>query len=262
MKRIKILNKRIEQYFQKKHDQELITKLKTIKPTINIKCPESYIFFKTQFNSYKTEPRKIEQKLPVVNNKKRKKIKTKLIIKARNRKENLPLNLLSNSSNNYNNKNNNILKHLLGGKSIHENSKILDDNFNLSKRIKEKSSYYSLSQWKKDFKKSRVYKKISCEYPSINFVGKTKRKIKTKNQEMSPTKFINAFSDVKFIPISSFSSGNKRSSSNSRDKDKDKNRTLNKIRRNKFNKLFEENNKIIFDKQLKNMKKIFNHDST
>ena len=261
MKRIKILNKRIEQYFQKKNDKDLITKLRTIKPTINIKCPESYIFFKTQFNSYKTETKKNEKKLPSVNNKKRKKIKTKIIIKARNNKENIPLNILSNSSNNYNNKNS-ILKHLINGRSIYENSKIIDDNHNLSKRIREQSSYYSLSQWKKDFKKSRIYKKISCEYPSINFVGKTKKKIKSKNQEMSPRKFINAFQDVKFIPLSSFSSGNKRSSSNSRDKDKDKNRTLNKIRRNKFNKLFEENNKIIFEKQLNNLKRILKNDST
>ena len=36
MKRIKILNKRIEQIFRKKQDQDLILKLKTIKPAINI----------------------------------------------------------------------------------------------------------------------------------------------------------------------------------------------------------------------------------
>ena len=65
MKRIKILNKRIEKYFQKKNDQDLMTKLKTIKPVVNIKCPESYIFYKTQFLSYQTEPRKTK-KLAVV----------------------------------------------------------------------------------------------------------------------------------------------------------------------------------------------------
>ena len=255
MKRIKILNKRIEQIFQKKQDQDLITKLKTIKPTIDIKCPESYLFFKTQFFSYKTEPKKLEQKC-IVNVKKKLKVKSKLIIKARNKKESIPLNLLSNSSNNSNK--NNILKHFISGRNLYENSKIFDDNMNLSKRIKEKSSYYSLSQWKKDFKKSRIYKKISCEYPSINFVGKPRRLIK-KNQEISPKKFINVFNDVKFIPLNSFSSDKKRSDS-SRDTDKDN--TLSKIRRKKFHELIEQNNKIIFNTKLGKKNGIFNIENT
>ena len=82
MKRIKILNKRIEKYFQKKSDQDLMTKLKTIKPVINIKCPESYIFYKTQFLSYKTEPRK-EQRLTAVNSKKKNKNKYKINNKSK-----------------------------------------------------------------------------------------------------------------------------------------------------------------------------------
>ena len=133
---------------------------------------------------------------------------------------------------------------------------MFDDGANFSKRIKEKSSYYSLSQWKKDFKQSRVYKKISCEYPSINFVGKPNRKIKRKNHEMNPTKFKNIFDDVKFIPLSSFSSEKKRSESNSREKDS--NRTLNKIRRNKFLNLFNQNNKVhdlLFNQKLESKKK-------
>ena len=48
MKRMKILNRRIEQIFKKKQDHDLVTKLKTIKPTIDVKCPESYVFFKNQ----------------------------------------------------------------------------------------------------------------------------------------------------------------------------------------------------------------------
>ena len=257
MKRIKILNKRIEQYFRKKNDQDLITKLKTIKPTINIKCPESYLFYKTQFFSYKTEPKNLEKKISVVNIKKKLKANSKIIIKARNKNEKFPL-ILSNSNNNSNK--NNSLRHFLNGKSIYETSKIYDDNINLSKRIKEKSSYYSLSQWKKDFKRSRIYKKISCEYPSINFVGKPKRRLMKKNQEISPRKFINVFNDVKFIPLSSFSSDKRRSESNSRDKDN--NRTLNKIRRNKYHRLIEQNNKIIFNKNLSKRKRILNIENT
>ena len=245
MKRIKILNKRIEQIFKKKQDHDLVTKLKTIKPTIDVKCPESYVFFKTQFYSYKTEPKNLEQIKKIVNIKKKMKIKTKFIIKARNKDERLPLHLLSNSNsnNNSNTKNNKALNHFISGRSLFETSKLFDDNANFSRRIKEKNSYYSLSQWKKDFKKSRVYKKISCEYPSINFVGKPKRKLKRKNQEFSPRRIKNVFDDVRFVPLSSFLSENKGSENNS--KEKIKTRTLNKIRRKKFMNIFEQNNKII-----------------
>ena len=245
MKRIKILNKRIEQIFKKKQDHDLVTKLKTIKPTIDVKCPESYVFFKTQFYSYKTEPKNLEQMKKIVNIKKKMKIKTKFIIKARNKDERLPLHLLSNSNsnNNSNTKNNKALNHFISGRSLFETSKLFDDNANFSRRIKEKNSYYSLSQWKKDFKKSRVYKKISCEYPSINFVGKPKRKLKRKNQEFSPRRVKNVFDDVRFVPLSSFLSENKGSENNS--KEKIKTRTLNKIRRKKFMNIFEQNNKII-----------------
>jgi hypothetical protein len=245
MKRIKILNKRIEQIFKKKQDHDLVTKLKTIKPTIDVKCPESYVFFKTQFYSYKTEPKNLEQIKKIVNIKKKMKIKTKFIIKARNKDEKLPLHLLSNSNsnNNSNTKNNKALNHFISGRSLFETSKLFDDNANFSRRIKEKNSYYSLSQWKKDFKKSRVYKKISCEYPSINFVGKPKRKLKRKNQEFSPRRVKNVFDDVRFVPLSSFLSETKGSENNS--KEKIKTRTLNKIRRKKFMNIFEQNNKII-----------------
>ena len=246
MKRIKISNKRIEQILRKKNDHDLITKIRTIKPTINIKCPESYIFFKTQFNSYITEPKKKEPILPYVKSKK--KNKTKLVIKIKNKNEKFPSNLLSNSSSHKNNNNKNtLLSQFLSKKSLLDSSKINDENYNLNKRIREKESYYSLSQWKKDFKKSRIYKKISCEYPSINFVGKPKRKITKKNQKISPIKFLNIFNDVRFIPLNSFSSDYKRNNHNTLDNDN--NKKISNIRKDKFHKLFEENNKIIFDKK-------------
>ena len=251
MKRIKILNKRIEKIFQKKSDQDLISKLKSIKPTINLKCPNSYLFFKTQFNTYRTEPKKLEQKLPPVNTKGRIKIKPKIIIKERNKNENLPFNLISNSLKNTN-KNNNFLKHYVSGKNIFETSKIFDDNISLSKRIREKSSYYSLSQLKEDFKRSREYKKISCEYPSINFVANIKKKIIKRNNDMLPSKCINSLGSVRFVPISSLSSDNDRAFS--KYQERNYNNIFNTTRRRKFFKLFEKNNKIIFDTKY-NMKK-------
>lgn len=75
----------------------------------------------------------------------------------------------------------------------------------MSKRINEKNSVYSLSQWKKDFKKSRVYKKISCEYPSINFV-KPKKNLKFNIPLSFPNvdDNYNIFKEIKFKPFTSF----------------------------------------------------------
>ena len=50
MKRMNILNLKIEAKCQKEQNNNLIKKLKTAKPLINIKCPESYTFFKTKFH--------------------------------------------------------------------------------------------------------------------------------------------------------------------------------------------------------------------
>lgn len=55
MKRINILNTKIEERFKKQQNNYLLKKLKTIKPLVNIKCPESYTFFKTKFHKRKEE---------------------------------------------------------------------------------------------------------------------------------------------------------------------------------------------------------------
>lgn len=265
MKRIKILNKRIEKIFQKKNDQDLITKLKSIKPSVNIKCPESYLFFKTQFNTYKTEPKKSEQKLPPVNTRRKINLKSKLVIRERNAKEILPFNLLSNHSSTSNKNNNNFLRHYVSGKNIFESSKIFDENITLSKRIREKSSYYSLSQWKEDFKKSREYKKISCEYPSINFVAKLKKKYIKRNHAIFPKKYFNSLSEVQFIPLSPLNSFNNDNINNNKriySKYQERNKNFDSIRRKKFLKLLEQNNKIIFDTKYNKKKNIMNIEHT
>ena len=50
MKRMKILNMKIEEKCQKEQNIYLFNKLKTAKPLVNIKCPESYTFYKTIFH--------------------------------------------------------------------------------------------------------------------------------------------------------------------------------------------------------------------
>ena len=99
------------------------------------------------------------------------------------------------------------------------------NSFDLKKRINEKNSVYSLSQWKKDFKRSRVYKKISCEFPSINFVANPKRKIR-QNYAFSPTKDMNIFNGIRFKPFESFEDENEKGNSSF---------SKNKKRKRKFN---------------------------
>ena len=49
MKKMKILNLKIEKKCQNEQNKYLYNKLKAAKPIVNIKCPESYIFYKTVF---------------------------------------------------------------------------------------------------------------------------------------------------------------------------------------------------------------------
>ena len=95
----------------------------------------------------------------------------------------------------------------------------------MSKRINEKNSVYSLSQWEKDFKKSRIYKKISCEYPSINFVGRPKREFKH-NYAFSPKVDYNIFNGIKFRPFKSFENGNNKRSNSLNKNNKKKKRVF------------------------------------
>ena len=56
MKKANVLNKRLEKISIKRENLYLFSKIKTIKPSINMKCPESYIFYKMSFHSCRTQP--------------------------------------------------------------------------------------------------------------------------------------------------------------------------------------------------------------
>ena len=90
----------------------------------------------------------------------------------------------------------------------------IGDNFTLTKRITEKGPVYSRAQWQKEFKMSRVYKKISCEYPSINFVAKKKRNLKS-NFVFGSKKEDNILGEISFKPFASFDNNNYSSGSGS-----------------------------------------------
>ena len=62
MKRPNILNQKIEQILRTKQNHNLLSKLKSMKPLVDIHCPESFVFYKTSFHSYKTQPNTGNQK--------------------------------------------------------------------------------------------------------------------------------------------------------------------------------------------------------
>ena len=99
--------------------------------------------------------------------------------------------------------NNNHILRTDSNKKFHSmRSAVFGGNFSLTKRITEKNSVYSREQWQKDFERSREYKKISCEYPSINFVAKKKRKLNS-NFIFGSKKEINYLGHISFKPYSS-----------------------------------------------------------
>ena len=100
------------------------------------------------------------------------------------------------------NNNNHLLRTGSSKKYNYMRSAVFGGNFSLTKRIIEKNSVYSREQWNKDFQRSRVYKKISCEYPSINFVAKKKRKLNS-NHIFGSKKELNYLGEISFKPYSS-----------------------------------------------------------
>ena len=125
-------------------------------------------------------------------------------------------------------KNNSFLKK---GKSFTENNKFIK-NFNSIGIINQKLSVYNLSELKKDFKRSRVYKKISCEFPSINFIKKRKINV-NHNYGFTPKTYNNIFSDIRFKPFTPFLNDDTKKNNSYNKKHPRKVRNLKLIRRNR-----------------------------
>ena len=66
MKKTSILSPRIEQILKKKENHDLFIKLKTMKPLINIDCPESFLFYQTTFHSNKNRKNIGNQKIFII----------------------------------------------------------------------------------------------------------------------------------------------------------------------------------------------------
>lgn len=132
-----------------------------------------------------------------------------------------------NSSGSNSTKNNSYLKK---GKSFTENNRFVQ-NYNSFGKMNQKSDY-NLSKLKKDFKRSRIYKKISCEFPSINFISKRKKNAK-QNYGFTPKTCHNLFNDVRFKPFTPCIEEDSKKDSSFNKKSRKKLRNLKFLHRNK-----------------------------
>ena len=66
MKKVNILSPKIEKLLRKKENHNLFIKLKTMKPFININCPESFLFYQTTFHSNKIQNNLGNQKIFII----------------------------------------------------------------------------------------------------------------------------------------------------------------------------------------------------
>ena len=60
------------------------------------------------------------------------------------------------------------------GTKRHELIKVAQENLYMLKRINEKTSFYNVNKWNKEYEASQYYKNSHCQFPSIDFY-KTQR---------------------------------------------------------------------------------------
>ena len=65
-------------------------------------------------------------------------------------------------------------KNTMGGNKKHEIIKVAQENLYMLKRLNERTSFYNVEKWNKDYETSQYYKKNHCLYSPIDF-NKTQR---------------------------------------------------------------------------------------
>ena len=66
--------------------------------------------------------------------------------------------------------------------------RVAQENQHMLKRINERSSFYNVAKWERDYEKSQYYKRNHCVYPSIDFYKTQKAFYKYKNESKSMPK--------------------------------------------------------------------------
>ena len=62
----------------------------------------------------------------------------------------------------------------MGGNKKREIIKVAQENLFMLKRLNERTSFYNVDKWNKDYETSQIYKKNHCMYTPIDF-NKTQR---------------------------------------------------------------------------------------
>jgi hypothetical protein len=137
-------------------------KLENAKPLVKTHCPESFIFYNTNF--HRVGPQYSLSKQYEIN------------------KDNMVLyNKLYNIDKLGHKKHLKKLKPIfqykqntMGGYKKHEIIRVAQENLFMLKRLNERTSFYNVEKWNKDYEASQYYKKNHCLYSPIDF-NKTQR---------------------------------------------------------------------------------------
>ncbi len=57
----------------------------------------------------------------------------------------------------------------MGGNKKREIIKVAQENLFMLKRLNERTSFYNVDKWNKDYETSQIYKKNHCMYTPIDF---------------------------------------------------------------------------------------------
>jgi hypothetical protein len=134
-------------------NQYMVDKLRNMKSKINTKCPESFDFYKNNFNRTKSRENKLRQfeidyNNDILYNKKL----SEIYLRPNNRKPAFE-----------------IKRNFMNASKKYEIIRMAQENQLMLKRINERGSYYSKDKWQKDYEQSQAYKRNHCIYPSIDF---------------------------------------------------------------------------------------------
>jgi hypothetical protein len=152
-----VFNRHLNKKWKEKENDIMIKKLSQAKPQINMKCPESFEFYKTQFKA-----------TPQVN------INTLKEFELNKNNQILVEKIMNIFNNNQNKKKKLNSTNRVKNKTLPQNRKwdlfkITQENQHLLKRLNERRSLYNARSWEKDYEQSQNYKKNICMFPSINF---------------------------------------------------------------------------------------------
>ena len=151
-----VFNRHLNNNYKKEQNKLLSKRIKKVKSSIDIRCPESFTFYKNHFKSNKKNNKleKLEQR----------KINLLMFTKLNKIHQTPNHKIIKKILPNIENKNKRTI-------SINREKKleILKINKYLKNKINNQNSFYDVNKLNKEYKQNQNFKKYICEFPSINF---------------------------------------------------------------------------------------------